>query len=161
MIEVGCRQIAFVGGFADREVTVQRMSGYEAVIGQQGHASYVFSGRPTRSFGREMALALHRDHPEIEAAICFNDLVALGMLAGFAELGRKVGEDFRLIGFDDIEECSLAYPQLSSVHCGISRFGSDAAQAMLRWITEGEHPENDLRTPVELAARASSLGFDQ
>ncbi|MGI3186937.1 LacI family DNA-binding transcriptional regulator [Nioella aestuarii] len=161
MIDVGCNEIAFVGGFADREVTLQRKSGYETVISQQGRKSHVYPGRPTRSFGREMALTLHRDHPEIEAAICFNDLVALGMLAGFAELGRKVGEDFRLIGFDDIEECSLVYPKLSSVHCGISRFGADAAQAMLRWITDGVQPENDLRTPVELAARASSLGFDR
>ena len=32
-----------------------------------------------------------RRHPEIEGAICFSDLVALGMLAGFAQAGVRVG----------------------------------------------------------------------
>ena len=37
------------------------------------------------------------------------------MLAGFAQAGVRVGTDIRLVGFDDIEECALTWPQVSSV----------------------------------------------
>ena len=158
LLEMGSRQIAFVGGLAEREVTLKRTTGYREALAARGMQARLFPGRPSRSFGREMAVRLNREHPEIDAAICFNDLVALGMLAGFAELGVRVGQDFRLVGFDDIEECSMVYPRLSSIHCGISEFGREAARAMLGWIGEGRRPENDQCTPVELVARASSLG---
>ena len=69
--------------------------------------------------------------------ICFSDLVALGMLAGFAQAGVRVGTDIRLVGFDDIEECALTWPQLSSVRCDVARFGRESAEAMLAWIEDG------------------------
>ena len=159
LIELGCSRIAFVGGLEEREVTERRTQSYRLALLEKQMKPRVFPGRPTRSFGREMAHLLHRDHPGIHAALCFNDLVAMGMLAGFAELGVEVGRDFRLVGFDDIEECSLAHPRLSSVHCGISEFGSNAAQAIVKWITEERQPPGEHLTPVTLVARESSLGL--
>ena len=114
--------------------------------------------RDKRAFGRDTALSLRAEHPEVEAAICFSDLVALGMLAGFAQAGVAVGSDVRLVGFDDIEECALTWPQLSSVRCDVARFGRDAAEAMLGWIEEGAQPPATRLAPVELIVRASSGG---
>ena len=59
------------------------------------------------------------------------------MLAGFAQAGVRVGTDFRLVGFDDIEECALTWPQLSSVRCDVARFGRESAEAMLAWLEMG------------------------
>ena len=96
---------------------------------------------------------------EIDAALCFNDLVALGMLSGFAAVRRaRSAREFRLVGFDDIEECALAYPQLSSVRCDVASFGRHSAQTMLRWLETGERPPERELAPVELVARQSSLG---
>ncbi|MCE0505049.1 LacI family DNA-binding transcriptional regulator [Roseivivax sp. GX 12232] len=158
LVEAGARRIAFVGGLEDRPITLERMQGYAGVMEAEGRAPRVFPGRPSRSFGRELALELARSHPEVDAAVCFSDLVALGMLSGFAEAGVPLGEAFRLVGFDDIEECSLVYPQLSSVRCNTTRFGRDAARTLLAWIDDGERPPDTRRLPVELVARRSSLG---
>ena len=91
--------------------------------------------------------------------ICFSDLVALGMLSGFAQAGVRVGADIRLVGFDDIEECALSWPQLSSVRCDVARFGRESAEAMLGWIEEGLRPPARRLAPVALIPRASSLGL--
>ncbi|TPE49547.1 LacI family DNA-binding transcriptional regulator [Amaricoccus solimangrovi] len=158
LLGLGLRRIAFVGGLANRPVTEERMSGYRAAMAEAGLDTAAFHGRPSRAFGRDMALALRARHPEIEGAICFSDLVALGMLAGFAEAGTRVGTDFRLVGFDDIEECALTWPRLSSVRCDVARFGRESAEAMLAWLEEGRQPPPMRRAPVELVARHSSLG---
>ncbi len=158
LLGLGLRRIAFVGGLENRPVTEERMAGYRAVMAEAGLETIAFPGRPSRAFGRDKALGLLSDHPGIEGAICFSDLVALGMLAGFAQAGVRVGRDFRLVGFDDIEECALTWPQLSSVRCDVARFGRESAEAMLAWLEDGERPPATHRAPVELIVRTSSVG---
>jgi LacI family transcriptional regulator len=156
LVETGARHIAFVGGVEGWPITEERMSGYLEVMAAEGLTPFALHGRASRAFGREAALRLASEHPEIGAAICFNDLVALGMMSGFAELGRRVGEDFRLVGFDDIEECAQVWPQLSSVRCDVAGFGRHAAVTMLAWLEDGERPTPEHRSGVELMIRASS-----
>lgn len=156
LLRAGSRRISFVGGLEGRAVTRERMSGYSAALAAAGMEPVVLTGRASRAFGRETAMRLAREFPQVDAAICFNDLVALGMLAGCARIGREVGSDFRIVGFDDIEECAQAYPTLTSVHCDIAGFGERIAATVLDWLEEGVVPAPETRTPVELFVRDSS-----
>jgi hypothetical protein len=61
-----------------------------------------------------------------------------------------------LVGFDDIEESADSYPPLSSVQCGISRFGEDMARTLMAWLSEGQKPAEEARSPVRLVVRGSS-----
>ncbi len=158
LLREGCTEIAFVGGLPGKPVTLERQSGFRAVLSGSPARMQDFPGRPTRAFGRATALEIARARPRIDAALCFSDLVALGMLAGFAEAGVSVGRDIRLVGFDDIEECALTYPQLSSVRCNTAEFGHDTAETLLRWIDQGIRPPPVHRSAVILQARQSSLG---
>jgi LacI family transcriptional regulator len=158
LLSLGARRVAFVGGLQGREVTLSRMSGYLSVLAAAGITPLHLPGRPGRAFGREVAVRLAREHPDVDAALCFNDLVALGLLTGCAELGRKVGQDLRIIGFDDIEDCSQVWPALTSVSCDIAAFGRSMAGTVLRWLEEGTPPPSEIVTPVTLIPRASTLG---
>jgi LacI family transcriptional regulator len=156
LIAQGERDIAFVGGAEEWPITRERMEGYLAVMAEHGLAPRARLGRGTRAFGRAAALALAREAPECRAALCYNDLVALGMMSGFAEAGQAVGRDFRLVGFDDIEEAAQAFPPLSSVRCDVAGFGERIAATMLSWLEDGDRPPPEHRDGVELVARASS-----
>ena len=156
LLATGAQNIAFVGGVAGRSVAQERMSGYLAVLAQSGKTPLVIPGRATRAFGRDAARVLSADHPEADAAICFNDLVALGLMSGFAAQGRAVGPGFRLVGFDDIEDCAQVYPTLSSVRCNISGFGETIAATVLDWLEQGILPPPEHLTGVDLVIRASS-----
>lgn len=159
LLNLGCRQVAFVGGLEDKPITLERMSGWSKVMMLRDLPLAVFHGRPSRAFGREVALRIAQEDRDIDAVICFSDLVALGMLSGFAEAGGRVGEDVRIVGFDDIEESSLSYPRLSSVRCNTQAFGKKAAEAMLAWVVDGQRPPDTQRYDVELITRQSSLGL--
>lgn len=158
LLSLGSRRVAFVGGLEGREVTLSRMSGYLSVMSEAGITPLHLPGRPGRASGREAAARLAREHPDVDAALCFNDLVALGLLTGCAELGRKVGQDLRIIGFDDIEDCSQVWPALTSVSCDIATFGRSMAGTVLRWLEDGTPPAAEIVTPVTLIPRASTLG---
>lgn len=155
LIATGARRIVFAGGVEGRAVTTERLSGYLEVLAENGLEPHTMFGRPTRSFGRECADNFIQGG-EFDAAVCFNDLVALGVISGFASRGHLVGRDFRLVGFDDIEEAAQSYPPLTSVQCGIARFGQAMAGALMAWLSEGKKPEPETRFPVKLIVRESS-----
>ncbi len=161
LIETGASRIAFVGSLEERPITKERLSGYLEIMREAGLEPLTLYGRATRAFGNEVAIKLAQEYPEIDAAISYNDLVALGMMSGFLRTGRKVGSDFRLVGFDDIEECAQVWPQLSSVNCDISNFARQTAKTILDWLERGVQPEPETRAPVHLVVRASSAGLDR
>lgn len=159
LLDMGARRIAFAGGLEGRSVTEERKSGYFDVLTEIGMEPLVLTGQSSRDFGRELAHRLTREHPEVDGAICFNDLVALGMMSGFLELGREIGKEFRLVGFDDIQDAAQSYPALSSVRCDIARIGSEVARLVVGWLADGQMPAAQTRTPVTLSIRQSSTGL--
>lgn len=156
LIAAGARRIAFVGGLEGRAVTEERKAGYLDVLAQEGLQPIILTGKASREFGRNAARQLHGDKGGVDAAICFNDLVALGMLSGCHELGWTVGTDFLIMGFDDIEEVAQSYPSLSSVRCDIAGIGVQAAQTVADWLEKRIAPPAETRTPVSLSLRQSS-----
>ena len=142
-----------------RGVTEERKAGYLKVLREAGVEPVVLTGKASRQFGRECASKLKNEHPEVDAVVCFNDLVALGMLSGCHELGIGAGTEFRIVGFDDIEEIAHTYPSLSSVHCDIAGIGTQAAQKVVEWLEKGIVPPPETRTPVSLSIRQSTGGI--
>ncbi len=157
LIDNGKSRVAFVGGIDGREITKERKAGYLMRLAEQGDKPLVFHGAADRDFGYEIAIVIAQNQPEISAAVTFNDLVALGMMAGFASVGITIGKQFRLVGFDDIKEASNSFPKLSSVRCDVNKFGLKTAALLLDWLENENVPESVVRYPVELVKRGSSI----
>ncbi len=156
LLDMGARRIAFVGGLEGRPVTQERMSGYLAVLKDNGLEPCILTGETSRDFGRKAAHILKKRHPEVDGVLCFNDLVALGIMAGCAKIGRRVGHELRLVGIDDIEDCRQSHPTLSSIRCNIPEFADSVSAQLLEWLKTGHAPISEQRTPVDLIVRSSS-----
>jgi DNA-binding LacI/PurR family transcriptional regulator len=88
-------------------------------------------GPRTKQAGFEAArqfLAL-KDKPT--AAVCWNDLVAIGLMNGIARAGMTTGVDISVTGYDDLEEAAIATPALTTVWNGQREVGRRAARALL------------------------------
>jgi LacI family transcriptional regulator len=90
------------------------------------------------------------------AALCFNDVVAIGMMRALAACGVVVGRDFSLIGFDDIEEARHTYPALTSVAVNGKNLGARAAQLLMRQLASGDYAPETVLCPATLVVRGSS-----
>ncbi|MEP2028587.1 MAG: LacI family DNA-binding transcriptional regulator [Paracoccaceae bacterium] len=156
LLEMGSKRIAFMGGLEGRAVTEERMSGYLSVLAEIGMEPVILTGQATRGFGKATAAKLLAENPEVDGVICFNDLVALGVLSAGLELGVRIGTELRVVGFDDIEDCKDSYPPLTSVSCNIPDFAKSTANQILAWVKDGTAPSVTERSPVALVRRASS-----
>ena len=79
------------------------------------------------------------------------------MLSGFAEMGLAVRRNFRLVGFDDLEECAQAYPTLTLLHCDIAGFGAGVAATIVVWLEDAFCHHHGAYLGLE-GVRASSGG---
>lgn len=156
LLDQGLRRIAFVGGHTGHQIAWERASGYRDIMQVHGERPLHLQGDASRAFGREAMQKITRDHPDTQAAICIDDRVALGMLEAAGAAGRTIGRDFYLVGFDDIPECQLADPPLSSVRCDVATLAQRSVDALMSWIDTGNRPDEITRQPVQLQARASS-----
>ncbi len=161
LIGLGHRRIAFLGGTYGQSARVERLAGYSHAIKNAGllvDPVLTPMALPTRANGalllrKVMALS---DPPT--AAICYHDLMALGALQAAQELGLDVGENFAIVGFDDIVEAALARPALTTVHVDAESIGRIAALRLLARL-QGDHgaPSHTM-IPARLVVRGSCGG---
>lgn len=148
--------MAFIGGLEDRSVTLDRMSGYLDTMEARGQRPIAITGATSFEFGYASAKTLKDHYPKVEAALCFNDQVALGLIAGARQQGLVVPDNLKVAGFDDIEGCRQSVPQLTSVSCGIPEFAKQISTLLTSWLESGTIPKSGQKFPVELVIRGSS-----
>jgi LacI family transcriptional regulator len=105
--------------------------------------------------GRIAAQKLLGRGKRFTALVAYNDISALGAMTALREAGHKVPEDVSVIGFDDIEFASIAYPPLTTIRQPLREMGATAAELLIRKIGKNEVVENICVRP-ELVVRSST-----
>jgi LacI family transcriptional regulator len=158
LIAAGHRRIAFVGGVASMVVRAERLAGYLLALEEAGldHDPPLIVETPINYSGGAAALAqLMSLSRSPTAALCFNDVVAIGLIRAFAASGVVVGKEFGIIGFDDIGEARHTFPALTSVAVDGRNLGSRAAQLLMRQLASGDFEPETILCPTTLIIRAS------
>ncbi len=134
LIGLGHRRIAMIGGTDDTSTGRERYRGYVVAMERAGlevKPHWRLAGPRTKQAGFEITgrfLALP-DKPT--AAVCWSDLVAIGLMSGLARAGLVPGRDISVTGYDDLEEAMIAMPALTTVWNGQREVGRLAARALL------------------------------
>ena len=121
LIERGCRRIAMVRGPVGEEVDVSslRFAGYRQALRGAGlsvapdlvQSLEVLTLRAGARGAREMV----ESGLDFDSVFCVTDTVAMGVLRGLADVGVRVPEQVKVIGFDNVEESEFLIPSLSTI----------------------------------------------
>jgi LacI family transcriptional regulator len=109
----------------------------------------------TRDGGHRAILSLLTEHEPPTAALCYNDVVAFGVMLGLQARGLIPGQDFAVIGFDDIAEAALWHPPLTTVSIAAHQIGTMAAQRILERIARPDDLPQRMILPPNLVIRCS------
>lgn len=159
LIERGHRRIAFFGGHASSSSCRQRRAGYRQALAEAGletRPAWMIETAPDRMAAAARAGELLAGKVRPDAAVCYNDNVALGLMLGLSSRGMRPGGDFAVTGFDDIAEAAMAVPPLTTLAADPHARGRQAASLLLARM---QHPDaGPTRTvvPVDLRVRESS-----
>ena len=127
---LGHRRIGYVGGPRPSRSDAERRLALDEVgtdlgveIVDVGHYRPSIEGGSTAG----EAVLLH----ELRAVMVYNDVMALGLIAGLRTFGFEVPGDISVVGWDDIEFAPVASPALSTVRVSRHRMGAVGIDALL------------------------------
>jgi DNA-binding LacI/PurR family transcriptional regulator len=164
LASLGHREIAFIKGPEESGDTQERWNAVLSTCKAIGirvdprltiQLKRLEPGTHQTEEGRIAAEDLLRRGKRFTALVAFNDTSALGAMTALREAGRKVPEDVSLIGFDDIEFASLAFPALTTIRQPMHEMGATAAELLLRKLANDESVQN-IRIRPELIVRSST-----
>ncbi len=157
LIRLGHKRIAFVGGARRVSPARDRTEAFRAILPRYGlPQGPIVNCLPTREGGAAAVGQLFQDKSNAPTAVlCHNDLCALGVMLGLADLGLAPGRDVAVIGFDNIPEGAMHRPALTTVAIGAREIGEEAARLLLRRIKSPEGSPESIILPPKLVIRSS------
>ncbi|KGN31472.1 LacI family transcription regulator [Knoellia sinensis KCTC 19936] len=153
--ELGHESVTYVAGPSESWADGIRWSELVAAAAELGlRARRVGPFAPTLEGGAYAAQELAADGDT--AALCYNDLVAVGVIRGLQRLGRSVPEDVSVIGFDNTLIADLSWPSLTTVSAPLRLMGSAAVQTLLTPREDWSPAGQPTVLPTRLVQRAST-----
>jgi DNA-binding LacI/PurR family transcriptional regulator len=139
MVSLGHRRIAYLGNAAAGRTDRDRASGYEAVLQafelpiRQGYLHHEPGGHPEEGY-RAARHFMHLPEPPT-AIMCFNDMMALGLLRGLHDAGWDIPGDCSVAGFDDVAIAAYTQPPLTTFDQPKYRLGAEAVGLVLHLLS--------------------------
>lgn len=158
LIEKGHRDIVFASPIIVKNgVVEERFKGYKMAL-QEANIPFenknIYQQEITIEDGIELGHKLSY-RKDVTAVFATADILAAGIISGLNEKGKRVPNDFSVVGFDDIYISSLTAPRLTTIHQDAQEKGKVAAQSLIS-VIEGESIENNnVILPVTLIVRHS------
>lgn len=157
LADLGHRRIAYLGGSLMTSVRQERIEGYEAVLAQRGLGpAIIWPSGDNKRAGMDAMDALLAAHPDVTAVVCNGDMVALGACYGLIRSGIQPGQGVSVIGFDDIEDASVAVPALTTMAVRPNKLGQKLAQILLDRIRTPDMPVMVSDVSAELIVRETT-----
>ncbi|HTO29732.1 MAG TPA: LacI family DNA-binding transcriptional regulator [Pararhizobium sp.] len=146
LLDAGCRRIGFLGARMDPR-SHRRLSGYRAVMEAAGcfdPALVTTTTMPSSvSMGGDLFRAAFAKTPDLDALVCNNDDLAMGVLFACHRAGLDVPGRISLAGFNDLEMMSVAFPSITSVRTPRYEIGLQAI-GMVQAAMAGERPDEPI-----------------
>lgn len=165
LIERGCRRVGILGGRIgdpdDIGVATLRTRGYREALEAAGIAfdpALVRDAEYSYEGGSAQAAALLAEVDDLDGLFCATDVIAIGAMRALHEAGRRVPQDVRVVGFDDVSLAAFTTPSLTSIAPGHDEM-ADAAMEMVLGRISGERAADDYRSftgPARLVEREST-----
>lgn len=157
-----CRHIAMVAGISTNDDAVERLDAYRETLlefGLEWDDELVIQGDFTQDCVDSTAnLLLLRS--DIDAIVCANDEMAKGVYRAADRVGRRIGIDLYVVGFDDIAECVQMDPPLATVRADASQMGYESIKAACRMLKEKKKLHITLDTHFVLRESAGYHPYD-
>jgi len=109
-----------------------------------------------RASGAEVGVSLAALPTLPDAVICFNDVLAVGVLHGLREAGVDVPGTVAVAGFDAIDETAFTTPPLTSVAWDTAAIATEAIALLAARHADADRAQQEVAVGFELIVRAST-----
>ena len=159
LISCGHTRIGYISSSPNVYNLEERRSGFLSALRTHDLSLAPQDIIPTNSYssdGVQRLKAALSDRSDIPTAFfCENDYTALSLVSALIQLGYSVPGDVSVIGFDDVPECSLTTPPLSTVHVDRQALATAAVDRLHLLMTSPNITSQSILVNVSIRMRAS------
>jgi LacI family transcriptional regulator len=95
----------------------------------------------------------------LTAVFAANDQMAIGAMAYLHRLNFRIPEDFSIVGYDDIPEATIMYPNLTTVAQPVAEIGRLSIKLLLERIRQADMPARRIVLLTRLIERESCAPY--
>jgi LacI family transcriptional regulator len=159
LIEKGRCKIAHVTGDSGSQAVQNRANGVQTALADAGLTLALdepLYGAWTREFGRTSANLILQSIHDIDAVICGNDFIAMGLVEVLVSHGIRVPQDIAVVGHDAWEQYIGDDAFITSIDPQLSEVGIAAADCLIRMMNGDKQLAATGPLPCELKVGQSS-----
>lgn len=162
LLSLGHRRIAFVGGSDVYFCEVDRLAGYRDALAAAGipfDSQLCLTGGVTHEEedGYRLTRSLLETDEPPTAIFAFSDVVATGAMQAAREMGRSIGREFGIMGFDGLGLGNYTTPPLTTLRQPIRYVGRMLVDLLQGFLAGRPLDECHLLLTPELTVRASTV----
>jgi DNA-binding LacI/PurR family transcriptional regulator len=157
LINQGCQKVAIITGDIGTTAAKQRLDGYLQAFRETGKVpakGLICEGDYSLGSGMEHTMNLLEKHPDVDGIFASNDLMAAGAVTVLQDMGKRVPEDVKVVGFDDALIAQTTRPALTTVRQDVVALGEAAGTLMIAQLN-GEDVQ-PIITTTDLIIRGSA-----
>jgi LacI family transcriptional regulator len=159
LVDLGYREIGYIGGPSDSLDAKYRLSGYRAALGAnriKPQRRWLLQGGFTQEGGFSAVKALIARETVPGVIFCANDEMAVGAIKALQEEGIRVPEEVGVVGFDDINVAQYIRPTLTTMRQPLHQMGTLAARMAFDALN-GATAGKNVKLETELVERESVI----
>lgn len=154
LIGLGHYRIAYIGNSASGRTTMDRLTGFRKEMKSGGlsiPAEYVYETSGGGTEDGALAANHFLDLPDLPTAlVCYNDMIAIGLMKSLQQAGVRIPEDVSITGFDNIIFSAYTNPPLTTLDQPKRFIGAEAARLLLELLDTptSEQSQNHLNVRI-------------
>ena len=135
LLSLGHRRIAHIAGPLNQLIFQDRLKGYYSALERAGvevDERLIFCGDHTFEAGYRLAAEIMRQENPVTAIFAAGDEMAAGAMKALKRAGKRVPEDYAVVGFDDIRIASMVEPEITTIYQPKWEMGVKATEMLFK-----------------------------
>ncbi len=159
IVIIGLRDVSYEKSAPD-SIQKARLAGYQDAMQAYGlsltsPSVTIHTSECTLEEGRLLARRILESEQRPTCVVCMSDIVAIGCLLQFTDMGISVPQDISIVGFDNIVESSYMIPPLTTIGQPASEKGRKAAEMLFSIIKKEPVSNHHVVIPYQVLERES------
>ncbi|HHT42863.1 MAG TPA: LacI family transcriptional regulator [Firmicutes bacterium] len=159
LLERGCKQIAHMCGSLHLDMLANQRHRAFMDVAEERKVPYFTVETDINVFEvekyEELLSDLLTEHPDIDGLFLNSDIMAIAAMKVCRKLGKRIPQDIKIIGYDDVSIASLVSPQITSIRQPLAEM-SELSVRLIEALLEGKPVEVENCLPVQLMERETT-----
>lgn len=155
---LGHKNIGFLTGPSHSDAGKKRVQAFKRALEIYSidcDPAWLIPCAPDVQDAAERSEQLLESHKNLDALVCYNDVVAMGAIQTCRKLKRKIPDDIAITGVDDVQVAKLLHPSLTTLAVSKYDIGAKAVEMLLAQLNQKLEPQSLMLRP-KLVIRGST-----